>query len=158
RLAALSLFVFIPLAPLVAVGPPPEPKQDPAALALDARILADVKKSSQIMANLTHLSDEIGPRLTGSAALTRANKWAADKMKKYGLTNVELEAWTIPEGWERGKAVARLVEPDNGRGITLASMAWHPGTKGKITGDVVIVKGTSAKELAEYKGKLKGAI
>src|SRR5262249_51213365 len=72
--------------------------------------------------------------------------------------NVELEAWTIPEGWERGKAVARLVEPNNGRSITVASLGWHPGTKGKVTGDVVIVKGTTAKELAAYKGKLKGAI
>lgn len=155
RLAAPLLLALAALSPLAAIGPPAKP--DPA-LALDARLIAGVKKSPQIMTNLTYLSDEIGPRLTGSAAMKRANEWAAEKMKKYGLSNVELEAWTIPEGWQRGKAVARIIEPDNGRALTLASMAWYPGTKGKITADVVVLKGTSAKELAEYKGKLKGAV
>src|SRR5262249_16801844 len=50
------------------------------ALALDQSVLAAARKESEIMTNLTWLSDMIGPRLTGSAALKRANQWAAEKM------------------------------------------------------------------------------
>jgi carboxypeptidase Q len=79
-------------------------------------------------------------------------------MKKVGLSNVHLEPWIAPEGWQRGKAVARLIEPGNGRSISLASMGWRPGTRGKIVGDVVIIKAETLKELNAYKGKLKNAI
>ena len=34
--------------------------------ALDQAIVAESRKDSQLLANLTHLSDIIGPRLTGS--------------------------------------------------------------------------------------------
>src|SRR5262249_24586971 len=125
-------------------APPPArhsgPGDDPAAVALDKRIPEDAKKTSEVMANLTYLSDTIGARLTGSPALKRANDWAAEKMKGYGLTNVHLEAWTIPEGWERGKAKARVIEPATGRNIAIASAGWSPGTKGKVTGEVIYFK------------------
>jgi hypothetical protein len=136
----------------------PAPALGSNALTLDKQIIAEAQKGSEIMANLGYLSDMIGPRLTGSPALKRANDWAAEKMKSYGLRNVHLEPWTIPVGWERGTAYARIIEPDNGRSLLIASMGWSPGTKGKVEGDVVIVKAKNSKELAEYKGKLKNAI
>src|SRR5208337_3095706 len=80
--------------------------------ALDQKILATAKEGSEIMSNLTYISDVIGSRLTGSAALKRANEWTAEKMKSYGLSNVHLEPWSIPVGWERGAASGRIVEPD----------------------------------------------
>src|SRR5262249_12820646 len=128
------------------------------ALALDQQIITDAKSGSEIMANLTYLSDIIGPRLTGSGALKRANEWTAEKMLSYGLSNVHLEAYTIPVGWERGTASARIIEPDNGRTLTVAAMGWTPGTNGKIEGDVVVMTAKNSKELATYKGKLKGAV
>jgi hypothetical protein len=135
------------------------PRPDQAqALALDQKIIALAKDKPDLMANLTYLSDEIGSRLTGSAALKHANEWAMEKMKSYGLSKVHLEPWTIPVGWERGTASARIVEPDNGRSLILASMGWSPGTRGKVTCDVVIVKARNAQELAPYKGKLKNAL
>jgi acetylornithine deacetylase/succinyl-diaminopimelate desuccinylase-like protein len=138
---------------------PPEAKDAKAeAAALDQKVLEAAKKDPEIMANLTHLSDVIGPRLTGSAAVKKANQWTAEKMKAYGLENVELEPWTIPAGWERGPAAARVVEPDNGRTLLLASAGWTPGTKGKVTGDVVVITARNSKDLEKYKGKLKDAI
>jgi 6-phosphogluconolactonase len=129
-----------------------------SAVELDQKLISEAKSHSEIMANLGYLSDVIGPRLTGSANLKRANEWTAEKLKSYGLTNVHLEAWTIPMGWERGSVYARLLEPDNGRTLLMASMGWAPGTKGRITGDVVAIKATNSKELQAYKGKLHGAI
>jgi hypothetical protein len=125
---------------------------------LDHKVLAEAKNGSEIMTNLSYLSDVIGPRLTGSAALKRANEWTAEKMKSYGLSNVHLEAWSIPMGWERGTATARIVEPNNGRTLVLAASGWSPSTKGKVEGDVVILNARSTKDLTAFKGKLKNAI
>ncbi len=162
RVAMLAALVV--LLPQVVADPTSAPKTTAPApsgvnpLALDKQLIAEAKNGSQIMANLTYLSDTIGPRLTGSAALKRANDWTADKMRAYGLSNVHLEGWTIPVGWERGRASLRIVEPNNGRSLTVAAMGWTPGTKGKVNGEVVVLKARSAAELAPYKGKLKNAV
>src|SRR5262249_62175779 len=63
------------------------------AVALDKKIMAEAKTGSEIMKNLEYLSDVVGPRLTGSANLKRANEWTAEKMRRYGLSNVHLEPW-----------------------------------------------------------------
>jgi carboxypeptidase Q len=163
RIGLLFLMLGL-LLPAILAAPPAAPS--PAApapassdpIALDKKILAEAKNGSAIMANLTYLSDMIGPRLTGSAALKQANDWAAEKMRSSGLSNVHLEGWTIPVGWERGRASLRVVEPSNGRALTVAAMGWTPGTKGRVAGEVVVVKARSAAELAPYKGKLKNAV
>src|SRR5262245_33249468 len=129
-----------------------------AALELDQRLLAEAKAGTDLMTNLTYLSDVIGPRLTGSANLRRANEWAANRMKDYGLTNVRLEPWTIPAGLERGTATMQRAQPDNGRTLTIAAAGWSPGTKGKITGPVVIFNARTKEDFAKYKGKLKNAV
>ena len=98
--------------------------QTPAEL--DRKVLAQARTGSEIMANLTYLCDEIGPRLSGSANLKRASEWTAERMKSYGLSNVHLEAWSIPVGWERGPATARIIEPDDGCRLTIASQANCP--------------------------------
>ena len=168
RLSALAL-----LACAVAVAQPPgrspsenapEPRAAgadavvPEAVALDRKVMAEVKANSKLMANLEHLSDVIGPRVTGSPRLEKANKWAAEKMKEYGLTDVKLEPWEIPVGWERGTATLKIVEPDNGKTLTVASAAWRPGTAGKVTGPVVLLSVRTKEDLAQYKGKLKNAV
>ena len=78
-----------------------------AFAAADEKILAEVHDHNEIMANLEYLSDEIGARLTGSSQLKQANDWTADMFRKYGLTNVHLEPWTIAHSWTRGTARAR---------------------------------------------------
>jgi hypothetical protein len=149
----LAAFVTAGFSPVIAA-----PLSAEDAAALDKRILAEAAKGSEIMANLTYLSDIIGPRLTGSANLQRANAWTAERMKAYGLENVHLEGYTIPEGWERGSAFVRILEPENGRTLSVASQGWAPGTRGRIEGDVVVLNAHTIAELDAYKGKLKGAI
>src|SRR6202008_5055103 len=104
--------------------------------AADARILSEIHDHSELMDDLEYLSDEIGARLTGSPQLKRANDWTAEMFKKYGLTNVHLEAYSIPHAGERGKASARIIAPTE-HPLTIASAAWAPNTKGKLHGPVV---------------------
>lgn len=131
---------------------------DKVALDLDAKIISDALKTSEIMKNLGHLSDVIGPRLTGSANLKRANEWTAEVMKQYGLQNVKLEPWEIPVGWERGTATVKLIDPDNGRSLTVCAAGWTPGTKGKIVSDVKVLTIKQKADLDQYRGKLKDAV
>src|SRR6202008_2222721 len=125
--------------------------------AADARILSEIHDHSELMDNLEYLSDEIGARLTGSPQLKRANDWTAEMFKKYGLTNVHLEAYSIPHAWERGKASARIIAPTE-HPLTIASAAWAPNTKGKVRGPVVYFDAKQAEDFEKFKGKLKGAI
>jgi hypothetical protein len=125
----------------------------------DQWIINEIKERSELKPNLTHLSDIIGPRVTGSANLKRANEWTAEKFKEYGLENVKLEPYEIPIGWERGFVHMRMVEPDNGKLLIGASRAWTPGTKGRFVGEVIYIQATNKEELEKkYKGKLKNAI
>ncbi len=149
----LALSTRAPAAPL---EPAPMPRM--TAPEVDKALLAEIKAKTEIMKNLEYLSDRIGGRLTGSANLEKANKWTAEKMKSYGLENVRLEPWEIPYGWERGTANMKLVEPDTGRSLLIASAGWTPGTKGKVTGDVVILNVRTKDDLQSYKGKLKNAV
>ncbi len=53
--------------------------------AVTQAIIEEIDKRSELMANLEYLCDMIGPRLTGSPGLTKANQWTRDKFKQYGL-------------------------------------------------------------------------
>jgi carboxypeptidase Q len=154
ELALLAVLCFV----ILGFVPRGQAANTAEALSIDKKLLDEAKNGSEILTNLTYLCDMIGPRLTGSPNLKKANEWTAEKMKAYGLENVHLEAWEIPMGWERGPATARIIEPDNGRVLSIASMGWSPGTNGKITSDVVIFKVEKAADLEQYKGKLKNAV
>ena len=131
-------------------------EKNPVAAA-DARILGEIHEHSELMDNLEYLSDQIGPRLTGTPQLKRANDWTAEMFKKYGLTNVHLEAYSIPHAWMRGTAKARIIAPTEHL-LTIASSAWAPNTKGKVHGPVVYFDAKKPEDYGKYKGKLKGAI
>src|SRR3990172_1553548 len=103
RAAALVL-----LTALVLAGQAPSPAPADAALAeADRRILTEIAEHSEQLQNLEYLCDRIGPRLTGSENLKRANEWTAQRFRDYGLANVHLESWTIAHSWKRGWARAR---------------------------------------------------
>lgn len=131
--------------------------QAPTGDETERKILAEIKERSQLMDNLEYLTDVIGPRLTGTAKMKRANEWTLQRFKDYGLENAHLEAWTIGNAWERRTARGRILEPTE-HPLTLAAMGWTPGTNGVIRGSVVYVKAQKMEDLEAYKGKLKGAI
>ena len=125
--------------------------------AADAQILSEIHDHSQAMDNLEYLSDEIGPRLTGSPQLKQANDWTAAKFREYGLTNVKLEPWTIAHSWTRGTAHARILSPAV-HPLTIASAGWSPGTNGVVRGPVVYFDAKTKEDFEKFRGKLKGAI
>jgi Zn-dependent M28 family amino/carboxypeptidase len=160
NLTRVALFVFAAVLGLAAVraGSARTAGDEASAFAAeDAQILSEIRDRSQVMENLEYLSDEIGPRLTGSPQLKRANDWTAAKFREYGLTNVKLEPWTIAHSWTRGTAHARIVSPA-AHPLTIASAGWSPGTNGVVRGPVVYFDAKRKEDFEKFRGKLKGAI
>src|SRR5271168_3381676 len=153
---ALFSVVLLLLSVRAGLAGPGAGASDPVAAA-DAQILAQVREHSELMQNLEYLSDEIGARLTGSPQLKQANDWTADLFRKYGLTNVHLEPWTIAHSWTRGTANARILSPAE-HPLTIASAGWSPSTLGTVRGPVVYVDAKAKEDLEKFRGKLKGAI
>src|SRR6267378_1435231 len=157
RVAMLVCVAALVLAGVRAGAAKPAPDDTNAFAAADAQILSEIRDHSQAMDNLEYLSDEIGPRLTGSPQLKQANDWTAAKFREYGLTNVKLEPWTITHSWTRGTARARIVSPAT-HSLTIASAGWSPGTNGAVRGPVVYFDAKTKEEFGRFRGKLKGAI
>jgi hypothetical protein len=119
-------------------------------------LIAQAMDRSEVMQNLQYLSDVIGPRLSGSAAMKRANEWTAQRFRDYGLT-ATIESYPFGVTWERGEASLSLTAPFQ-RQITAHSWAWTAGTpKGAaVSGPVVRING-SADSLDASLPKVKGA-
>src|SRR5262245_17451906 len=70
--------------------PVPSPAREAASEADIAKIRDEGLNRSQVMPTLSYLTDVIGPRLTGSPNLKRANEWTRDKMTSWGMANAHL--------------------------------------------------------------------
>ncbi|MDQ6828489.1 MAG: M20/M25/M40 family metallo-hydrolase [Gemmatimonadota bacterium] len=112
---------------------------------------------SRVGADLQYLTDVIGPRLTGSPAMARANEWTRAKFREYGADSSWREPFEFGPSWRRGPTTLRMLLPHE-RWLAGFSWAWAPGTKGPLAGDVVYVDATTRAEFAaKFAGKLAGA-
>ncbi|MEW6992316.1 M20/M25/M40 family metallo-hydrolase [Colwelliaceae bacterium 6441] len=121
------------------------------------KIRAEGFYNSEVMHTLEQLTDSIGPRLSGSPQMKKANEWTLNKLKGWGLDNAHLDPFEFGRGWSHDSATINLLSP---REVSLHGIpvAWTPGTAGEISGDVVIFNASSAADLEQYKGQLKGKI
>src|SRR5438094_10440125 len=123
-----------------------------------AKIKDEGLNRSQVMQTLSYLTDVIGPRLTGSPNLKRANEWTRDQLTKWGCYNAHLEPWgPFGRGWSLERFSAQVVEPQH-ISLIAAPRAWSPGLEQPIEADVVLIDTKTEAELLQYAGKLKGAI
>lgn len=113
---------------------------------------------SKVMETAFYLTDVSGPRLANSPGLKRAQDWAVNQLKTWGMVNSKLEPWgKFGKGWEVQKNYAAITVPYY-HAIIAIPKAWTPGTNGSIKGDVVLVKADTTTDLDKYKGKLAGKI
>src|SRR5690348_15562482 len=100
KVAALSALVAVSAA-----------AQEPIDKATLARIRDEGLNHSQVAATFNHLTNVIGPRLTGSPAFKQAADWAEATLKSYGLKAVHQEAWPFGRGWTLKRFVFEMTEP-----------------------------------------------
>ncbi|HEY0377482.1 MAG TPA: M20/M25/M40 family metallo-hydrolase [Pyrinomonadaceae bacterium] len=92
---------------------------------------------------LAHLSNNIGPRLSGSSQAERAVEYVADELKRLGL-EVKLEKLMVPH-WVRGAETGELVEypgqaPQTTQKIVLTALGGSVPTPAEgLTAEVVVV-------------------
>lgn len=133
---------------------PQQPVHVPANDALVARMIDEGTNRSHASADLEYLLDVIGPRLSGSPEVRRANEWTQRKFREYGADRAELEPWTFGVGWTRGPMTLRMLAPQK-RELLGVSWAWSPGTNGPLAGDVVFM---DARTEAEFNRRFKGTL
>ena len=148
--STILLFLFL-ISPVVAQQDAPPP--------LSARIAGSVLVGGHSIEYARRLSDGFGGRVSGSAAYQRAAEWAAGQFRANGIKDVRLEPFTIPNGWERVSAQARMITPLD-RPLRVQSYGWAPSTPPEgVTGEVVYVRHVLSQErIREQAEKIKGNI
>ncbi|MGH7535057.1 MAG: M20/M25/M40 family metallo-hydrolase, partial [Gemmatimonadales bacterium] len=119
-------------------------------------LMEEALERSELMPSLRHLTDVIGPRLSGSPAMRQANQWTAEQFRQLGLA-VALEPYPFGVTWQRGPLQLRLTAPFT-RWVTGHSWAWTAGTGGKtLSGPVVLTDLSMPDSLAVYRDRVPGA-
>src|SRR5215470_5787799 len=116
----------------------PELKQQ--LIALRDAALADDYAYKQV----AHITENIGPRPSGSAQSVTAAQYVAEEMRRLGL-EVRLEQVQVPH-WVRGTETAELVEyagqvPDTRQRVVVTSLGGSSSTPADgLTAEVVVVR------------------
>ncbi len=119
------------------------------------RILGAAISSSHAYETLAHLTDRIGPRLSGSANLERAVAWTAEQLRGYGLDRVWTEKVMVPH-WVRGVETGRIVSPVEHPLVLTALGMSEPTPLEGVTAEVVEV--TGFEELRALGDRARGKI
>jgi carboxypeptidase Q len=136
----------------------PQPAAETLDLAMYGSIREEAITHSHIMEYASALMDGIGPRLTGSPNLKRANEWARDQFTAMGCSNAHLEEWgEFGMGWEQLNAWVRMTSPDKAEFIAQAA-PWSPSTKGVLSAAAAWAELQEEKDFEKYKGKLAGKV
>lgn len=136
----------------------PQPQRETLDLAMYARIREEATQHSHVMEYASALMDGIGPRLTGSENLKKANSWTKEQFAAMGCSNAHLEDWgEFGMGWKQLNTWARMTAPDTAVFIAQAA-PWSPPTKGAVSGPAVWVDIKDEKDFDKYTGKLAGKI
>ncbi len=148
-----------------------QPTTETLDLAMYARIREEGLRHSHVMEYASALDDDIGPRLTGSPAMAKANAWTRDTLAAMGCANAHLEDWgELGMGWEQERSSLRMVAPAPAVFIAQAA-PWSPATMaadgkpGPARGEAVQISIDTGKDapsveaqMAQYKGKLQGKV
>jgi carboxypeptidase Q len=136
----------------------PQPEKETLDYIAYANIRTEALNRSHVMEYASALTDGIGPRLTGSPNLKKANEWTRDQFTAMGCANAHLEDWgEFGMGWVQLNTWVRMKTPDTAVFIAQAA-PWSPSTKGPASGPAIYVDIKDERDFEKYRGKLSGKI
>jgi carboxypeptidase Q len=136
----------------------PQPAKENLDYGMYQQIRYEGLAHSHVMEFASALMDGIGPRLTGSPNLKRANEWTRDQLAAMGCSNAHLEDWgEFGMGWQQLNTWTRMASPDTAVFITQAA-PWSPSSNGAISGQAIWMEVKKEEDLDKYKGKLAGRV
>ncbi|HKA35642.1 MAG TPA: M20/M25/M40 family metallo-hydrolase [Thermoanaerobaculia bacterium] len=151
KVFAAVLLCSVAAAPLL-------PAEERVDLEMVTAIRQEGFRNSKVMETASQLMDSIGPRLTGSPNMKRANEWTRKQLSDWGLVNAHIESWEpFGRGWSYEVATVRMISPDVAELLALPQ-AWSPGTNGPLRAKAVKVKLADKDDLEKAKGQLAGKI
>jgi hypothetical protein len=151
---------ILAVAALTAATLPSDVLAQVAREAVDLDVVSRIREEgferSQVEAMARHLTEVIGPRLTGSPGMMRANEWTAELFNEWGLENVEIEPWgEFGRGWSHdeysGQIRSPWPQPLHGQ-----PLAWTGSTNGVAQGTAMVVSVENAADVEQYRGRLRG--
>ena len=122
------------------------------------KIWEEGMQRSQAASLAQQLTDSIGPRLTGSPNMNRAQDWLLATYKKWGVT-ARKEQYGTWNSWKRGAAFAQLTAP-RVKPLETHMLSWSGNTGGQwVEGEVIALKPYATPEefqawLPSVKGKI----
>ena len=112
--------------------------QDSVDLGLVNRIKTEAFDHSKVMEDLYYLTDVYGPRLTASPEFEQAAKWAMERLRQYGVSNVHTERWgPFGRSWSVRQYAVEMTEPRYAL-LDAVPLAWSAPTNGVVTGELVM--------------------
>lgn len=132
--------------------------KEPVDLDMVSRIRQEAFHNSQVMATFSHLTENIGARLTNSPQMAEANAWTRGKFEEWGLSNVHDDAFAdFGRGWEFSSASVEMLS-ERVQPLHALPKAWTPGTDGPVEGELVRVDIKKLADIENYRGKLGGKV
>src|SRR6202012_1524085 len=115
--------------------------QQPTTESIDLNMYNAIREEglqrSHVMDFAGGLIDGIGPRLTGSPNMAKANAWTRDQLTRMGCVNAHLEDWgEFGMGWQQLNTWVRMTEPDTAVFVAQAT-PWSPSTNGPVTAPAI---------------------
>ncbi len=101
---------------------------------------------------LAELTDRYPARLSGSASLENAIRWATDRLRQDGFANVHVEKVMVPH-WVRGQESAAIVQPYP-QALAIAALGGSVG--GDVQAEALVVGSFDEldRRAAEARGKI----
>lgn len=136
----------------------PQPQHESLDYEMYQRVRDEAIGHSHVMEYASGLMDGIGPRLTGSPNVKRANEWTRDQFTAMGCSNAHLEDWgEFGMGWQQLNTWVRMTSPDTAVFIAQAS-PWSPSTNSVSSGPAIWVDIKDEKDFDKYRGTLAGKV
>lgn len=126
------------------------------------RLANEILVNSQAYENLRYLTKEIGPRLAGSANMTRSEQWALKVLESYRPDKAWLQECMVPH-WVRGgndQAIAHFTENKKAvsRKLEVIALGNSIGTGPGGIRKTEVIEVDSFDDLEAKKDKVKGKI
>ena len=151
-------FLRIIFISILMAGYLPVTGHEPVDLDMVQRIRHEGLKNSHIRDISFHLTDVIGPRLSGSTGLSNAYTWTSEKLEEWELSNVDVASWgQFGRGWDNEKFYIAMTKPYY-QHLIAVPRAWTRGTDSLVVATPVLVDIQDDADFERYKGKLEGSV
>jgi hypothetical protein len=121
------------------------------------RVAGSIFVSNGAMKYLRELSDRHGMRVSGTPGYAAAADWSVEQLKTAGVATARKESFTMPHGWTRGAATARMIAPVE-RTLRVEPFGWSPGTTAPIRAEIVVLRDATPDSIKADAARIKGKI